>query len=118
MREKAKPAVEAWLATRPFQNSDAPPNPFVMKEHVLAKSAEPNEKAAEAVTFSQEALAANRTSENYVLITVILVTALFFAGIASRLSFRMGFIIMLVAMAALGFGIYNIASYPVLFLCN
>ena len=32
-RPDFKPAVEAWLETKPLENPDAPPHPFVMTEY-------------------------------------------------------------------------------------
>ncbi len=37
-RDEFKPAVKAWVATRPLENSKAPPTPFAMKQYVLADS--------------------------------------------------------------------------------
>ena len=34
-RDEFKPAFEAWRATRPFTNPDAPPTPFAMPEYQL-----------------------------------------------------------------------------------
>ena len=48
-RPDFKPAVQAWLDTNPFDNPDAPPHPFVMKEYkqTYAEQAEQNIKIAE-----------------------------------------------------------------------
>ncbi len=115
MRDEAKPAIEAWIATKPLENPDAPSNPFVMEEYSIAKNQEAAANEAEAIALSQRALTANQTSDNYVLTTVILASGLFFAGIASRLrNPRTEFAVMIVALAALGYGVFNIATYPIL----
>lgn len=40
-RPEAKQAIDAWLATKPFQNPQAPPHPFIMEEYSL----EPEQEA-------------------------------------------------------------------------
>ena len=39
-RAEFKPAVDAWLATRPLRNPDAPLTPFAMPEYKLASAAD------------------------------------------------------------------------------
>ena len=39
-REEFRPAVDAWVATRPLQNPDAPLTPFAMPQYKLAARAE------------------------------------------------------------------------------
>ena len=75
---------DAWEATDPYNNPDAPPTPFDMDkyqypwyEEALAEEAEAQEKA-------EEARAANQQSDNYVLLTVIFATVLFLAGISTK----------------------------------
>jgi hypothetical protein len=81
-RGEAKTAFEAWIATRPFENHDAPAHPFVTNlyhPYLLE-----NSRAAEAESQRQwqEAGNAGRNSRSYVLITVA--SALFCGGTASK----------------------------------
>jgi hypothetical protein len=83
-RGEAKSAFEAWIATRPFENPNAPPHPFVTnlyQPHLLIEA-----KAAEADSHRlwQQAGDAGRNSRGYVLVTVLLASALFCGGTASR----------------------------------
>ena len=39
-RDEFKPALESWLATDPFGNSDAPNSPFVMPNYVVSSMVE------------------------------------------------------------------------------
>jgi hypothetical protein len=84
-RDEFVPAFDAWLATHPLDNPDAPLTPFAMPEYRLAadREAERLETAAEA------SAAAARTNiqraTNYVLGVVLFAASLFFAGISTKL---------------------------------
>jgi hypothetical protein len=85
-RKEFKPAVNAWLATRPLRNPGAPLTPFVMPEYRLAATAD-----AERLDARAEALAAQvrrniQRSTNYVLGVVLFAVALFFAGMSTKLT--------------------------------
>jgi hypothetical protein len=85
-RKEFKPAVNAWLATRPLRNPAAPLTPFVMPEYRLAATAD-----AERLDARAEALAAQvrrniQRSTNYVLGVVLFAVALFFAGMSTKLT--------------------------------
>jgi hypothetical protein len=84
-RPEFKPAVEAWIATRPLKNPDAPLTPFATPEYRLAARAESDRLEAKA---GAEAAVANRNVQratNYVLGVVLFSSALFFGGISSRI---------------------------------
>ena len=83
-RFEMKPAVEAWLATDPLNNPDAPPSPFAMKEYVSAAQIESDRLLMVSEQKFQEARQANQTSDNYVLLTVIFASVLFFCGISTN----------------------------------
>jgi hypothetical protein len=85
-RKEFKPAVTAWLATRPLENDGAPLTPFAMPEYRLAAKAE-----AERLDRRDEELAAQvrrniQRSTNYVLGLVLFAVALFFAGMSTKLT--------------------------------
>lgn len=79
-----KTAMDAWLATKPLENPDAPSSPFVMAEYVLAEQ----QKATELSNQSDEKLAhanaASAIGDQYTLLTVMFASVLFVAGIATR----------------------------------
>jgi hypothetical protein len=83
-RGEAKTAFEAWMATRPFENSNAPPHPFVTNLYQPRLLIEARAAEDESQRFWQQAGEAGRTGRSYVLITVLLASALFCGGTASR----------------------------------
>jgi len=87
-RPEMKPAVEAWLKLDPLNNPAAPPSPFRMAEYAQKETAEvarQEELAAKAMAASREA---RRCSDDYVLLTVIFASVLFFGGIARAFDSR------------------------------
>jgi hypothetical protein len=85
-RSEFKPAVRAWIATKPLKNPDAPAVPFSMPQYKLAAEAESEELLEEAEQATSEAQQSNQRSDNYVLAVVLFAASLFFAGISTKLS--------------------------------
>jgi len=83
-RGEAKAAFEAWLATRPFENVNAPAHPFVTNLYRSQLLEEASAAEAESQDLWQQAVNAGRTSRGYVLLTVALATALFCGGTAPK----------------------------------
>lgn len=84
-RAEFKPAVDAWVATKPSTNPNAPLTPFAMPAYRLEAREE-----AERLEVEAEALAAKgrdnvQRATNYVLGVVLFAAALFFAGISTKL---------------------------------
>ena len=88
MRDEFVPALEAWLATDPVNDLNAPPTPFAMSEYAIADAAEADRLTMVADQAAVDARAANQTGDNYVLTAVLFAAVLFFAGVASRLENR------------------------------
>jgi hypothetical protein len=88
MRDEAKPAFDAWLATDPFTNVDAPDSPFAMPQYVLQKRIESQQLADQAAAFFEQYKEASQKSLDFVLTAVILASALFFTGLSSRIKRR------------------------------
>jgi hypothetical protein len=84
-REEFEPAFAAWLATRPLENPDAPETPFAMPEYRLAASREAEGLESTAAAASARAKDANERAGSYMLAVVLLASALFFAGISTKL---------------------------------
>jgi len=84
-RPQFQPAFDAWVATEPFTNPDAPLTPFAMSEYRVSESAHSSELNAEAEVHASDAEQANERADNYVLAVVLLAAALFFAGISTKL---------------------------------
>ena len=95
-RDEFKPAVEAWLETRPLDDPDAPPTPFAMPEYQLAADAEADRLVQEAEDLRAAALESNQRSDNYVLLTVLFASVLLFAGVSTKLDGRRAQQVMLV----------------------
>ncbi len=84
-RAEFRPAVDAWIATRPLMNPDAPLTPFQLPEYRLAEGERADRLEADATAAAELARRNNQRSDNYVLAVVMFALALFFAGISTRL---------------------------------
>ncbi|MGI9528965.1 MAG: hypothetical protein ACR2NG_04580 [Acidimicrobiia bacterium] len=108
-RPEFAPAVDAWLATDPIANPDAPPTPFAMVDengdpivtNELAEEA--NRLTAVADAKAAAGRTANQNGDNYVLTMVLFASVLFFAGVSSKLVKKRN------RMLALGFGVVLLA---------
>ncbi len=84
-RAEFTPAVNAWIASRPLKNKDAPLTPFAMPEYKVAARTEAKQLNAEAEAYSAKARTNVQRATNYVLGVVLFAAALFFAGISTKL---------------------------------
>ncbi len=106
MRPGFRQAVEAWLATQPRKNPNAPSTPFVMPEYKQPFEDQAKELEAKSGARLLEAQSANRTSDTYTLIGVIYTSALFLSGLVSgfdqklvrRILLAMSFSMLLLAL--------------------
>ncbi|MDF2750594.1 MAG: hypothetical protein K0T00_1770 [Gaiellaceae bacterium] len=85
-RAELKPAVDAWIATKPLQNPDAPLTPFAMPEYKLAAAAEAERLDAEAALSAATVNRNIQRASNYILGVVLFSVSLFFAGMGTKLS--------------------------------
>ncbi|HWM08047.1 MAG TPA: hypothetical protein VNO82_01850 [Solirubrobacteraceae bacterium] len=85
-RDEFKPAVDAWLATKPLKNASAPPTPFAMPEYRLAARADAERLDAQAEVFAAQVRRNIQRASNYVLGVVLFASALFFAGMSTKLT--------------------------------
>jgi hypothetical protein len=113
-RDEFQPAFDAWLATDPFENPDAPPTPFAMDEYRVAAS----EQAADLDEREQASAAEVRRNivraSDYVLGVVLYAVALFFAGMSTKLDDRRYRVAMLVVGYAVFLGtVAWMATFPV-----
>jgi hypothetical protein len=112
-RDEFKPAFEAWLATDPANNPDAPSSPFAMPEYKLANMEKSIQLEEEASQLFSEGKQAIENSTSYVLNTVFLATVFFFVGISTRFkSPRLRFVILLFALGTLIYGLINLFIFP------
>ncbi len=84
-RPEFRVAVDAWIATEPRTNADAPATPFDMEEYRLAAAEQADRLERKAERLAAKARAANQRSDNYVLMAIAFATVLFFAGISSKM---------------------------------
>lgn len=87
-RKEFQPAFEAWIATDPFVNPDAPLTPFQMPEYVRADDVEAQRLDAEAEVNAAKSRQYIQRASNYVLCVVLFAGALFFAGLSTRFTSR------------------------------
>jgi hypothetical protein len=84
-RPEFKPAVAAWLETRPLRNPSAPLTPFAMPQYRLAAAAQAERLDAEAEVSSAKVRENIQRASNYVLGVVLCAVSLFFAGMSTKL---------------------------------
>jgi hypothetical protein len=87
-REEFRPAFDAWIATRPFANPDAPPTPFAMDEYRVASQGKAEQLDAAAEASAAEVRLDIQRASNYVLTVVLYAVVLFFAGVSTRIGDR------------------------------
>lgn len=109
------PAVDAWLATEPVTNDNAPGTPFEMSEYVVAEQVRADELAAVADQKALDARTANQNGDNYVLTMVLFASVLFFAGVSSKMNRpRNRAIVLGFGVLTLIVGLVILASLPIL----
>ncbi|MEK6254308.1 MAG: hypothetical protein N2B05_06415 [Gemmatimonadales bacterium] len=81
-------AVEAWLATEPRTNPNAPAHPFLMEEYRVAEDSIAATAAVESEAKWAEARQADENGDRFVLLTVIFASVLFFGGIEQKFKDR------------------------------
>ena len=87
-RSEFKPAVDAWIATKPLKNANAPLTPFAMPQYELAAREDAARLDANAEVLAAKARTNVQRSTNYVLGVVLFAVALFFAGMSTKLRAR------------------------------
>jgi hypothetical protein len=79
-------AADAWIALDPFDNPAAPPSPFAMEEYVVPAAVRAEEMATSAAEHTVSAQGATERASEYVLMTVLFATVLFFASVSAKLT--------------------------------
>jgi hypothetical protein len=115
-RAEFKPAVDAWIATKPLKNATAPLTPFAMPQYKLAAQERADRLEREADAWAAKARANVGRSTNYVLCVVLFAAALFFAGMSAKLPDRRIRVVLLSFGIAVFLGtIVWLATFPVSF---
>jgi hypothetical protein len=84
-RDEFRPAFNAWVATKPRTNPDAPLSPFAMPQYRLAASAQADALEAKAGAKSNDVARYIQRADDYTLAVVLFAVSLFFAAISTRL---------------------------------
>ena len=90
-----KKAAIAWKAMDPLNNPDAPISPMQMKEYVIPEEVDIAKYAEEAKKFKMAANTCDNRSDNYMFLSLILSTVLFFCGLSSVIESRFNKLILL-----------------------
>ncbi|MGZ4637584.1 MAG: hypothetical protein ACXV2J_00845 [Actinomycetes bacterium] len=81
-------AFQAWRATRPETNLDAPPGPTYMPQYKQPEQAKAVRLDRRAETVSRDGEHSGSVADNYVRITVLLAAVLFLIGIGTTFKLR------------------------------
>jgi hypothetical protein len=82
-RPQFRVAFNAWMATDPVHNPNAPPGPTYMPQYKLPVQAQAKALDSRATAKFNEGSHAGEISDNYIRITVFLAAVLFLVGIGS-----------------------------------
>ena len=88
MRPGYRPAFNAWLATDPAHNPNAPPGPAYMPQYVIPQDVAARSHDAQAESNFAEGAHAGSTADKYIRDTVFLATVLFLVGISGHFRIR------------------------------
>jgi hypothetical protein len=106
-------AFDAWLATRPFTNPDAPPGPQAMPRFKAPFADQARALDTEADVFYAKGQRAAETGDQYVRATVILASVLFLVGISTQFPIRRGrYALITIGVVLLLFAGEQILSLP------
>jgi hypothetical protein len=83
-----RPAFDAWLATNPAHNANAPPGPAYMPQYVIPQDVSSKAYDAQADASFAKGADAGSTSDKYIRDTVFLATVLFLVGISGHFRIR------------------------------
>jgi hypothetical protein len=113
-RDEFRLAFDAWTATDPLTNPQAPPTPFAMDEYQLEARTEAERLDTEAEASAAEVRLNIQRASNYVLTVVLYAVVLFFAGMSTRLeNRRLRWVMTLAGSAVLLTALAWIATFPV-----
>jgi hypothetical protein len=82
-RPEFRQAIQAWVATQPAENPNAPATPFVMPQYQVPAEAEATELGNKYTVTYDQARKANLNSDTYALLGVLFTASLFLAGLVA-----------------------------------
>jgi hypothetical protein len=108
------PFLEEWVESQPLENPDALPNPILNEQYRQELLAESSRLRLEAEAKFVQATDANQNGDDYVLLTVMFASVLFFAGISNKFErVKIQTALVILATAVLVIGFTQIASLPI-----
>lgn len=111
-RQEFRPAFDAWIATRPLLDPEAPSSPFQMAEYRVGQAIQADSLVAAAEATFEDGREANRISDRYVLALVLFATVLFLTGLTQTLRSAAGMaLLVLAALLFLG-AVVGLGSLP------
>jgi hypothetical protein len=112
-RPQFRQAFDAWLATQPFTNPQAPASPFTLPAYQSEHEQHARELENQAKSLFETGHRANHYADSYVRGTVMLATVLFFCGILQQFDdFRARVFLLGMAILLLLFGLSKILVLP------
>jgi hypothetical protein len=113
LRPGYRPAFDAWLATDPAHNPNAPPGPAYMPEYVISQEVDASAFDRQADAQFAKGSEAGATGDKYVRDTVFLATVLFLVGISSHFPVRVArYGLIGVGMLILAFSVVQLVGLP------
>lgn len=113
-RPEFRTAFDAWVATRPVTNPEAPSTPFAMSQYQLASRQEADRLDAAAEASAAQVGRNIQRASNYVLTVVLYAVVLFFAGMSTKIaSRRLRWVLTAAGCVVLAATIAWIATFPV-----
>jgi len=106
-------AFDAWLATKPFTNPNAPKGPQAMPQFRVPGVAASRALDDQADAYYARGQLAAETGDHYIRVTVILASVLFLVGISGHFPIRRGrYALIAVGMVLLLFACQQLLSLP------
>lgn len=112
-RPEFRAALDAWLATHPLMNPQAPLSPFAMKEYRVSAFEEATAASKRASDLVNAAVSNNEDSDRYVFATVLFALTSFLGGISVKSRYPVAIALLAVGLGLFTFAIVTIAAYPV-----
>jgi len=113
-RAEAGQAFQAWLATRPFEDTNAPLHPFVPSLYKPVLLADAGRLQDESQQLWKRSVEAGRNGRSYVLVTVLLASALFCGGVAAKFdALWMRRSVLALGLAAIVFACQRLVQLPI-----
>jgi hypothetical protein len=114
-RPELRVALTAWLTTDPFTNAHAPASPFAMSAYTSTAEAAAEGKLTFADQQVEAAKEASQRADDYILLTVLGSSVLFFSGLGAKLDGRAIQITLVVFGALLFVGTLAVAAtFPII----